>query len=251
MTYGCGTISILFYKRGTLLKKIFVFPICHIWFDHWNGWVGSLCFTDGIKPDVTLQDHIWCAQQLMGFQSSGPKIEMVQSKCPWNIFCCEHLCLCHQLLWPSDPLLWCSALCYCTHVICGPRQTPAHPYVPGCHQTSLPCCHFCLCCQDKPACVSQCTPHVQCKKTQGIGLLFVRVQRNYSQICCPAKGFAWISLEVMQLDFGLQLRLWCSDPSQMLSGIVSCVMQKHLQQSITCLFSQQIINYLVACTVIT
>lgn len=92
-------------------------------FVHWNDWVGSICFTNATKSDVALQDHVWCAQQLMGFQSSGPEIEVVCTKCPWNIFFCECLCLCHQLLWPSAPPLWRSSLCYCTLVLCGPRWT--------------------------------------------------------------------------------------------------------------------------------
>lgn len=83
---GVATISILFYNRDTLLKQISVFPVPPIWFDCWNGWVGSMCFSDATKPDVALQDRISCAQQLMGFQSSGPKIELVWSKCPQNIF---------------------------------------------------------------------------------------------------------------------------------------------------------------------
>lgn len=113
---------------------------------------------------------------------------------PLKHFCCEHLCLCHQLLWPFDPLLQCSALSYCTCVLCDPRRTAAHPSVPGCHWTSLPCCHFCPCCQDKLACVSHCIPHVQCKKNWGTWVLFESRGTTLTFVVQPRGcllGFLW------------------------------------------------------------
>lgn len=145
----------------------------------------------------------------------------------------------HFFLWvlvslSPTALTFCSALMALISLLlhtCSlwPKVDTAHPSAPGCHRTSLPCCHFCLCCQDKPSCMSQYNPHVQCKN-QGTCVWFARVQRKYSHICCPTKGlFAWISLEVIQSDFSLQLRPWYSDPSQTFCGIDSCVMQKDLQ----------------------
>lgn len=219
MTYA--TISILFYNRGSLLKHIFVIPVCHIWFDHWNGWVESMFFTNATKSDAALQDHVWCAQQLMGFQSSGPKIEVVCSKRPWNIFsvsACVFVTNCFDLLLrPYGAQLF--AIAHLFFVAQGGHSSPLCPRLPQ----NIPALLSLL------SALSQCNPHVQCKN-QGTCFWFVRVQRKYSHIYCPTKGpFAWISLEVNQLDFSLQLRPWYSDPSQTFCGIVSCVMQKDLQ----------------------
>lgn len=172
-------------------ENLLFFPIHHIWFDHWNIWVWSRYFTDATEADIALQDHTWCAQQQMHFQSPGPKPEPVWSKYPQNI-CGVDTCIFSTALtfWSAFMALNYLLL----HTYSFPRWSTACSCIPGSHLTFLPYCHLCLCCCHKSTCMSQWNPHVQCKKYQGTCFclspegLFSQLVSNQVAVCLDFFG---------------------------------------------------------------
>lgn len=101
----------------------------------------------------------------MGFQSTGPKLELVWSTCPQNS--------CDVDSWVFGTNCFDVLICFfSTKRFAAQALKSLLPKMDSssllCHQQEFqPYCLFCVCCYHHPTCVSQWNPHIQCKMFQG------------------------------------------------------------------------------------